>query len=145
MAEPYCLAMVLCDAVHRDPGSNKFTILGTFSSVTAPDFPVQINLCVYYAITDGLGPTTLSLQLIDGESGYLDPADEEPNPGRIFCAKSEFSFPSPLLILEGAMGVVTQLPKEGLYICELWADRVPLMSRRLVARKLDLGHAEEIK
>lgn len=38
MAEPYCLAMVLCDAVHRDPATAKHFVMGTFSSVGATDF-----------------------------------------------------------------------------------------------------------
>lgn len=31
--KPYCVAMVRCDAVHRDPAPGKYTLLGTFMAV----------------------------------------------------------------------------------------------------------------
>jgi hypothetical protein len=136
MADPYCLAMVLCDAAHRDPATLKHSILGTFSSVNALDFPAQIQLCVYFAITDGLGPTTLRLQLIDAECGFLDATNEDPDPHRVFSVKFEVDFKSPLMVVEGAIGITTALPNPGLYHCELWANNVSLMSRRLTALRI---------
>ena len=133
MADPYCLAMVLCDIAHRDPATNKYSILGTFSSYASSAYPAQVGLCVYYSITDGLGPTTVRLQLIDSECGYLDAANEEAAPGRIFGIKFEIDMQSPLAVFEGAVGIMAVIPKPGLYICELWAGSVLLMSRRLAA------------
>jgi hypothetical protein len=48
MAEPYCLAMVLCDQVYRDAISGKFTLLGTFSTVGAQKYPLTIIFMVSF-------------------------------------------------------------------------------------------------
>jgi hypothetical protein len=133
MADPYCLAMCLCDLVHRDPATNKCTILGTFSNVTAKEYPADIVFCVYFTITDGVGPTTLRLQLIDAKNGFVDACNEGPEPGRVFLATTELNLENPLLIVEGAFVVQARLEHEGLYYCELWANDAVLMSRRLSA------------
>jgi len=52
---PYCLAMVLANSAYRDPVSGMFTILGTFNRIVGPEEPIQMQFCVYAAITDGLG------------------------------------------------------------------------------------------
>jgi hypothetical protein len=137
MAEPYCLALVLCDAVHRDPLTGKFTLLGTFDSFMAPSFPAQLSLFVYFAVTDGLGSCTLRIQVVDGKAGPIDAAHEGDTPGRIVGIKTDIEFPSPLVVLEHAIGIQTRIPDPGVYLCELWANETMLMSRRLIARSPD--------
>ena len=131
MAEPYCLAMVLCDGAHRDATTGKFTILGTFSTVGAGEYPAQVGFCVYYAVTDGLGPTKLRLRIVDAGCGIANGVGEDE--GVIFESSVELNFEDPLLVLELAAGIGTVLPKPGLYHCELWAGNDLLMSRRLLA------------
>lgn len=131
MPEPYCLAMVLCDAVHRDATTGKFTILGTFSAFAADAFPAQVRCSVYYSVTDGLGPTSLRLRIVDAKQGIMDSISEDE--GLVFEASTEFDFESPLLVLEAAASIGVSLPKPGLYHCELWAGNELLMSRRLLA------------
>jgi hypothetical protein len=141
MPEPYCLAMVLCDAVHRDATTGKFTILGTFSTFAANEFPAKVQFCVYYAVTDGLGPTSLRLRLVDAKQGLADGGVEDK--GLVFDASTEFDFESPLLVLELAVTIGVPLPEPGLYHCELWAGDELLMSRRLLAvNKQDLDEGE---
>jgi hypothetical protein len=131
MPEPYCLAMVLCDGVHRDAATGKFTILGTFSTIGAREFPAKVGFCVYYAVTDGLGPATLRLQIVDASCDILDSADNAD--GMVFSASMDFDFVDPLLVLETRLSIGVELPKAGLYYCELWAGDDLLMSRRLLA------------
>lgn len=138
MASPYCLAMVLCDGVHRDPSTNKFTILGTFSSFGAESYPAVLRFCVYFAVTDGTGTVTLRLQLIDAAADVIDARNEEDQEGRVFAMKSDYEFPSPFAVVEAAIGVETQLPKPGQYHFELWADGDLLMSRRLIAGTINI-------
>jgi hypothetical protein len=123
--------MVLCDDVHRDATTGKFTILGTFSTFAADEFPAQVRFSVYYAVTDGLGPTSLRLRIVDAKRGIADGVGEDE--GLVFDASSEFDFESPLLVLEAAMSIGVPLPEPGLYHCELWAGDELLMSRRLLA------------
>lgn len=132
MAEPYCLAMVLCDAVHRDFTTGKYTILGTFSTLGADTFPAKIRFCIYFAITDGLGSTELRLRLVDAESGIVDKPEDDTE-GPVFEIQTEITFEDPLAVMEFMIAVGTALPKPGLYHCELWAGADLLMSRRLLA------------
>ena len=132
MAQPYCLAMVLCDAVHRDAATGKFTILGTFSTLAVREYPTKVRFCVYYAVTDGLGPTTLRLRLVDAASGIADSAGGK-HEKSVFEIRGDFGFDSPLAVVESTVGIETVLPRPGLYHCELWAGNDLLMSRRLMA------------
>ena len=131
MAEPYCLAMVLCDSVHRDTTTGKFTILGTFSTLGAREFPANLQFCVYYSITDGFGPTALRLRLVDASCGIANGADAKE--GVVFELSTELDLENPLMVFESATGIRTVIPREGLYHCELWAGDELLMSRRLLA------------
>jgi len=132
MAAPYCLAMVLCDAVHRDAATGKFTLLGTFSTLAVREYPAKVNFCIYYAVTDGLGPTTLRLRLVDAASGIADSADAKPEKS-VFDIRADFAFDNPLAVVESTVGIETVVPRPGLYHCELWAGDDLLMSRRLMA------------
>ena len=77
VANPYCLAMVICDAAHRDPATGKFSILGTFSSLASPSYPSLIRFVVYFAVTDGIGLVALRLQLIEADVGLIDAQNED--------------------------------------------------------------------
>jgi hypothetical protein len=118
--------MVLCDAVHRDLGTGKFTLLGTFSTLHALAFPASVAFSVYFAITDGQGKTTISLRLVDSES-IGDPSAQP-----LRELPTEFEFASPLMILESVAFIGAQVPRPGLYHCELYAGQELLMSRRLL-------------
>ena len=63
---PFPLAMVICDAVWRDPATGKWTLLGCFSAIEARVFPCfRPNLAVFVSLTDGRGKTPLKLRLVD--------------------------------------------------------------------------------
>ena len=80
---PFALAMVICDAIWRDPSSGKRTLLGCFSAILVREFPVRLAMMsVYIAVTDGHGKTPLLLRLID--------VDEERPP--VFEMKGEGVF-----------------------------------------------------
>lgn len=141
MSEPYCLAMVLCDHVHRDPATGKHTILGTFSTLGAHVFPAQVSFAVYFAVTDGLGPTKLRIRLVDAKSGLVDESgDKDRKP--VFEVSGEFVFESPLVVMEGAMHFKTSIPEPGLYHCEMWAGEELLMSRRVLAAPISMQQPE---
>jgi len=135
MAEPYCLAMVLCDAIHRDPGNGKCYLLGTFSTFHARSFPAESQFSIYFAITDGLGPTTFRLRVVD--SGLGSDAVE------IFTFETEpLVIQSPLMVMETVVNIGIKFEKQGVYHCELYADDKPLMSRRLLVATLPAREEE---
>jgi len=128
MSEPYCLALVLCDAVHRDPATGKCTILGTFSTVNSLEFPTHLSFCQYNAVTDADGEFKLKFQIVD--SGHSFEEDAKP----LFSVEVDLHSPSPLAVIEGTMAIQNvPLPKPGVYHCELLHEETLLMSRRLVA------------
>jgi len=131
MPAPYCLAMVLCDSVHRDLTTGKFTVLGTFSTLGAQEFPADVRFAVYYAVTDGLGSIELRLRLVDAACGIASAVGEQE--GVVFQASATLELSDPLVVVEGSVGFQTVIPAKGLYHCELWAGDELLMSRRLLA------------
>jgi len=132
--------MVLCDGIHRDAATGKFTILGTFSTFFARQFPAHAQLAVYFAVTDGLGPTVLRLRIVDADFGISNSSEE---PGKAICEKEqEVTFDSPLVVMESAWSFATVLPKPGLYHCELFAGDELLMSRRMLAVHAEANEGE---
>ena len=128
MSQPYCLAMVLCDAVHQDRATGKFTLLGLFSTVGAHEFPADVQLCVYFAITDGDGDHQVTLRVVQSEH-IFDSACEP-----VYEANVNVKLESPLMVLEGHFGIKDlKLPDPGVYHIELLDGDEVLMSRRLVA------------
>ena len=88
---PCAIALVVCDAIWRDPGTGKRTILGCFSTIYARKFPaVHSLLSVYAAICDGHGKVPVSLRLVD--------VDEQLDP--LFELKGEATFRDPREVVD---------------------------------------------
>lgn len=137
MADPYCLAMVLCDAAHRDAATGKFTLLGTFSTFQAHEFPAKLAFTIYFAVTDGIGPTDFRIRLVSADSILKD--EEQV----VFEVKmSGVNLESPLMVFESVASVECAVPQDGLYHCELYAGESLLMSRRLLVMRIP-GKPEE--
>src|SRR5262245_19711844 len=111
---PYPLAMVVCDGFWRDPYTGKHTLIGTFSAIGGPNFPVVHPIVtVYVALTDGRGKTLLKLQLTD--------LDDEHAP--IFELEQEVDFTDARMMCEICFqaGGVT-FPSPGEYRLKLFAN-----------------------
>jgi len=66
--EPYVLAMLICDAIWKDPSTGKSFLLGTFSSIAATVFPVVHPVMgIYIVLTDGRGKVPIKLQLVSAD------------------------------------------------------------------------------
>lgn len=127
---PQVLTMTIADVVHRDPGTGKFSILGTYNAIAAQDFPcIHPSLGVFLALTDGMGKTPLLLRLID--------AEEERPP--VFKIEATVSFVDPTQVAE--MGFACQgvkFPEPGEYRLQLFAGGEPLLERRLFVHAVGL-------
>jgi len=135
--------MVLCDATHQDRSTGKYTILGTFDTFAAPEFPAFLQLTIYFAVTDGQGDCKLSLQLVNASAEPVDGSAEGDQDGRLFHAASDVSFSSPLEVLEESVTVGFMVPEEGAYHCELWGNGKPLMSRRFAVDRRPVSEDEK--
>lgn len=130
MQAPYCLAMVVCDGIHRDPGTGKWTILGTFSVLAAKAFPAKHPIiAIYLAMTDGRGKTPLKIDLVT--------ADEQDTIGEV---EIEANFADPRAVIEGVMAFRdVEFPRPGEYRFRLHANGEYLMERRLVVLSIEQG------
>lgn len=125
---PVALALIVCDSVYREPATGKYTLLGTFSAIGGKDFPlVHDRLWIYVALTDGRGPTELSLRIVDVE--------EEREP--VAHATFRIVLQDPRAVAE----VTCELKKlrftaPGEYRVQLFSGQDPLMERRLLLRQV---------
>src|SRR5947208_363041 len=121
---PYALAMLVCDAIWRDPGSGKRTILGCFSTLLAKQFPaVHPIMAVYAALTDGRGKVKIVLQIVD--------ADEEHEP--IYKFEGEAEFTDPRVTVEMDLHIQNiSFPAPGEYRIQLFAGVEFVLERRFL-------------
>ena len=65
---PTIHAMLICDMVIKDAGSNKHSAVGIFTDVYASAYPMMLNpLAVYVCIADAIGTYELVMELVDLE------------------------------------------------------------------------------
>jgi hypothetical protein len=127
-APPYPLAMVICDAVWRDPATGKYFILGCFSAIGAAAFPtVHPALSVYVAVTEGYGSVSFALRLVDGD-----------NPQEALHESSfDINFSDPRAIAEIAVNFQNlSFTGPGDYRLQLHAGASFLMERRIAVHDL---------
>jgi hypothetical protein len=125
-ALPVPLAMVVCDAVWRDPATGKHFILGCFSAIGAHVFPtVHPSLSAYLALTDGYGKTALALRLVDSASNQL------------YESRVEVDFADPRSIVEISMQFHhLSFSAPGEYRLQLHAGSSFIMERRVMIHDL---------
>jgi hypothetical protein len=148
MSPPFCLALVLCDAVHRDPSTGKFTLLGLYETVFATQFPIVHPVTLYFAITDGVGPVRLAIRVVDSAhcpsgppppppidvGNVVEPSSSISEDGVLAVLHANPTFSSPLDVFEEAVSFDLPFAHEGIYACELWANDELLMARRITAQ-----------
>ncbi len=122
-APPVALAMVICDAVWRDPATGKYFILGCFSAIGATAFPtVHPALAVYVAVTEGYGTVAFALKLVDASTPPLV----------LHESRVEVDFTDPRAIAEIAVQVQNlSFAAPGDYRLQLHAGDAFLTERRI--------------
>ena len=122
---PFPLAMVVCDFVYHDPYTGKFTLIGTFSTITGTEFPlIHPLLFVYAALTGGRGKIPLRLEVVDADD------DSEPLTalnGSIDSKSDPRGIQEIAFCLPGL-----QFPKPGEYRIALHANDEFMVERRLL-------------
>jgi len=120
---PFALSMIICDAVHLDPGTNKAYILGCFGDVGADSFPAaHSSMTVFAEVTECRGKTPFLVRVID--------VDERQEP--VAVARTDLSIPDPLAITMLVLRLEEIVfPAPGEYRVQLFSGDTPLMERRL--------------
>ncbi|MCY3021804.1 MAG: hypothetical protein NTW87_22565 [Planctomycetota bacterium] len=124
---PILLALVLCDSVIREAGTNKLSLIGTFNGIFANTFPmVHHSLCVYIAITEGRGRMACKLRMTALESNAV-----------IFELPGEIEFGGPTNVGEMVFQWnQVRFERPGVYAFEFWVGNDLLGSRKLHAQLL---------
>ncbi len=92
MPVPKTNAMLICDYVITERGTNKKSLIGVFENIGAATFPcTHFAMSVYIKLTDAQGSYRFRLELIDLQSDNLIGKSEMPE---------EIHVPSPLLAHE---------------------------------------------
>ena len=131
--KPIVLAMILCDQIIVEKGTEKPNLIGVFSVIFAKKFPAaHQKAAIYVALTEGQGDYTGRLRLVFAET------EQE-----LFRAEGPISLPNPLAVCELRFAVpVIPLPREGKYRLDFLCDDELCGSRRFVARQLAQGDAK---
>lgn len=126
--KPILLALVLCDTIIREQGTNKLSLIGTFNSLSSATFPcVHGTFWVYIAITEGRGRHTSKLRITSLTSGDV-----------IFELPGEIEFAGPTSVGELVFqlnGIRFDTP--GMYAVEFWSGDHLLSSRKIHVQKID--------
>jgi hypothetical protein len=125
-ALPVVLAMVVCDAVWRDPATGKYFILGCFSAIGAHVFPTtHPALAVYIGLTEGYGKVPLAVRLVEREGRVLHES------------KLEVEFADPRAIAEIALQFQNlSFASPGEYRLQLHAGDALVLERRIAVHDL---------
>lgn len=122
---PVVLAMILCDAIHQDPATQKCTLLGTFSTINVAQFPaVHRQLAVHVALTNGHGRTKIRL--------VLTGVDENEPPLLAREGFIEFRDPRTVAELNFTVASIT-FQRAGEYRLQVYGNDELLMERRIYA------------
>jgi hypothetical protein len=123
---PLVLAMVLCDHIIREAGSNKFSLIGTFNGLWAPRFPtVHPSMAVYVALSDGRGLVPCCLRMRAMETGK-----------EVFSLKGQVEFRDPAAIAELVFQIQqARFEAPGNYSLEFVASNDLLSTRRLMVQQ----------
>jgi hypothetical protein len=125
---PYALALGVCDLIYRDRSTGKRFILGCFSVLHATDFPaVHPALCVYLDLTNGRGPVTIKVQIVDSDDLH------EP----IWVGESLVDFVDPRMVaeLDFIVGGL-RFPDAGEYRVQVYAENQFIVERRLLVNRI---------
>ena len=127
--KPILLALVLCDTVIREQGTNKVSLIGTFNSLSSSTFPcVHGSFWVYIAITEGRGRHSSKLRITSLSTGQ-----------NVFELPGEIEFADPTSVGELVFQLSgTRFDVPGLYAVEFWAGDDLLGSRKIHVHKIDV-------
>jgi hypothetical protein len=126
---PSVLAMLICDQIIVDQMSQKKSIIGVFDKVHSPNFPAGVNCAVYAKLADAEGAYAFKLIIVNLKDERL--IGEIQAKGQVNSALESTE------LAVQFMGI--QLPEEGKYEVQLWANDVYLSRITLSAVKLQLG------
>jgi hypothetical protein len=111
---PAVKAILICDQIIHELGTNKKSLIGIFQDIHADSFPLRYpKIAVYVNLTDAHGNYVLELRLVSGADGTQIGSGRTP----------EVQIQSPLQTCEFALQVQSiAFPKPGTYEFQVLAN-----------------------
>lgn len=121
---PTVINMLICDGVHRDPGSGKWTLLGLFNSINAATYPVtHPQLFAYVAIAGANGKMPLRFQMVAADR------KEEP----LLKLEAELTVNDPKVVADMVVPIRgCTFTKTGEYLLQVYADNKFIGERAII-------------
>ena len=121
--EPDVISLIVCDQIITDRVTGKVSLIGMFSAIHSPRFPVaHPQLCVHVALTDGRGKTPITIRIVD--------ANEARQP--LVEGKGTVEFKDPRMIANLALQFHgLRFPEAGQYRVQIWSGSSLLREARL--------------
>ena len=121
--DPDVLSLIVCDQIITDRVTGKVSLIGMFSAIHTPRFPVRHpQICVHVALTDGRGKTPLTIRIVD--------ANEARKP--LVEGKGIVEFKDPRMIANLALQFHgLRFPEPGQYRVQIWSGSSLLREARL--------------
>jgi hypothetical protein len=131
---PSVKAILVCDQVIHEIGTNKKSLIGIFEEIHLPRFPAQYpRIAVYVNLTDAHGEYVLEMRLIGEDGGEV---------GRGQTPKVNIE--NPLATCEFALQVQNlQFPKPGQYEFQIFANESFLATKNFRVRQIQQSGAQQ--
>ena len=125
---PVALAMLLCDYVIEDKATNKKSLIGLFSNISAKKFPAShYRMNVFVVLWDGHGNYKGELRCVHSDS------EEE-----VSTMRGPIEFPDPNAVLEFNFEMFGMtFPAPGEYIMQFLCDDEIVIQRKLTLTQLE--------
>ncbi len=123
VTDPDVLSLIVCDQIITDRLTGKVSLIGMFSAIHSPRFPVMHpQVCVHVSLTDGRGKTPLTIRIVD--------ANEARKP--LVEGKGTVEFKDPRMIANLALQFHgLRFPEPGQYRVQIWSGSSLLREARL--------------
>jgi hypothetical protein len=119
--KPIGEALVICDQIITEVGTNKKSLIGIFNSIASLQFPTQhTRLCVFCAMSNGRGEMMVELRCVRMDDSY-----------EVARIAGKMDFPDPNRVIE-LVATFNNIPfdRPGLYTFEMHCEGEMILEKR---------------
>lgn len=122
------VAMIICDLIITERGSNKKSLIGCFNNVNSHTFPcVHPTFFVFVALTNGRGEFKAKLKMVN-----------ESTSATVFEVAGGIKFDDPMKTVEIGFKLVNlAFQSAGSHAIQLWCDDELLMVKKIEVSKIE--------
>lgn len=121
------VALMICDQVITEAGTNKKSLIGVFNNVAARQFPCRHpRVCIFISITGGHGKAKTEVRCVNEQTGQA-----------LFGAEGEVSFANPNYVVEAVFEFNNVVfPSPGLHCIQVLSNGELVLLRRFAVNQI---------